>query len=281
MVPTRIPDFTPVLAGILTNDWVINHDFVLPPDREARTGQRSMTPFTVEDLVDQLDRLQARAPIPFEVKTGEVIGILCSGGRARETLIAILMTAVLPLPGFADPSPLAILGSLGDIRRSMGIVLPEPVLNPALTARENLDFQARMNGLNERVRRKRVPEVIGLCGLDESEDATVATYTPAMVRRLEVARAILPHPEVLFLAGPTAGLDDPGHREVWDLLRRLNRDRRVTIVFTTHDLEEAEAIADRVAVVDRGEVVALDTPETLRAMLPIEEEPSPGLDDTI
>lgn len=226
-----------------------------------------MTGYTVEDLIRHLERLQARGPIPFDVKSGEIFGVLCPQGQDRRTLVAILMTMLFPISGFAERSPLAILGNLGDMRRSMGIVLREPVLDPALTGRENLDFHARLHGLGDEVRRRRISEVLGLFGLDESADTAVETYSPAMLQHLEIARAYLAHPGILFLAEPTKGLDGPGRREVWDLLRRLNRERRVTIVFTTHDVAEAEAICTRVAVVDGGEVVALDAPETFRAVM--------------
>ncbi|MDK2916331.1 MAG: type transport system ATP-binding protein [Euryarchaeota archaeon] len=232
-----------------------------------------MTAFTVEDLIRRLDRLQARGPIPFDVKSGEIFGILCPCGQDRQTLIAILMTTLFPVPGFAEPSPLAVLGNLGDVRRSMGIVLPESVLDPALTGRENLDFHARLHGLGDDLRTRRIREVLDLFCIAGSADAPVETYSPAMLQHLEIARAYLTHPSVLFLAEPTAGLDDAGRRETWDLLRRLNRERRVTIIFTTHDVEEAEVICTRVAVVDRGEVVALDTPETFRTVMALDDAP--------
>lgn len=228
-----------------------------------------MAAFTVEDLVQHLERLQARGPIPFSVKSGEVLGLLCTCGRTRQTLIAILMTILYPVPGFAEHSPLAILGNLGDVRRSMGIVLREPVLDPALTGRENLDFHARLQGLGERARDRRISDTIDLFGLAENAAATVETYTPSLVQRLEIARAYLAHPRVLLLAGPTVGLDESGRREIWILLRRLNRERRVTIVFTTDDPEEATAVCNRVAVVDGGEVVALDTAETFRTIMAV------------
>src|SRR5690606_15270326 len=157
---------------------------------------------------------------------------------------------LFPLPGFAEHSPLAVLGNLGDVRRSMGIALQDPVLDPALTARENLEFQARLHGLDDRIRRRRIPEVIGLFGLSGVADAAVGTCSPATARRLEIARAFIAHPAVLFLAEPTRELDDSGRREIRDLLRRLNRERRVTIIFTTHDMADTVAICDRVAVVD-------------------------------
>ena len=232
-----------------------------------------MTAFTVEDLILHLERLQARGPIPFDVKSGEIFGILCPCGQDRQTLLSLLMTILFPIPGFAERSPLAVLGNLGDVRRSMGIVLPESVLDPALTGRENLDFHARLHGLGDDLRKKRIPEVIGLFGIAGSADARVETYSPVMLQQLEIARAYLTRPSVLFLAEPTAGLDDAGRREIWGLLRRLNRERRATIIFTTHDVEEAEAICTRVAVVDRGEVVALDTPETFRAVMTLDDTP--------
>lgn len=238
-----------------------------------------MTPFTVEDLIRHLERIQARGPIPFDVKSGEIFGILCPCGQDRQTLIAILMTMLFPVSGFAERSPLAILGSLGDVRRSMGIALQEPVLDPALTGRENLDFHARLHGLDDEVRRRRISEVLGFFGIAGSADVPVGTCSPVTVRHLEIARAYLAHPSVLFLAEPTQGLDGPGHRETWDLLRRLNRERRVTIVFTTHDLTEAGAICARVAVVDGGEVVALDTPDAFRAVMALEDTPL-EFDDT-
>ncbi|MFA7197860.1 MAG: ATP-binding cassette domain-containing protein [Methanoculleus sp.] len=238
-----------------------------------------MAAFTVEDLILHLERLQARGPIPFTVKSGEVLGVLCTCGQSRHILVSILMTILYPVPGFAEHSPLAILGNLGDVRRSMGIVLREPVLDPALTGKENLDFHARLQGLGERARDRRTSAIIDLFGLTENVGATVETYTPSLVQRLEIARAYLGHPRILFLAGPTEGLDESGRREIWDLLRRLNRERRVTIVFTTDDLEEAAAICNRVAVVDGGEVVALDTAETFRAIMAVRDAPL-RFDDT-
>lgn len=238
-----------------------------------------MTAFTVEDLILHLERLQARGPIPFDVKSGEIFGILCPSGQDRQTLLSLLMTVIFPVPEFAERSPLAVLGGLGDVRRSMGIALQESVLDPALTGRENLDFHARLHGLGDDLRRRRIPEIIDLFGIAGDADAAVETYSPAMLQHLELARAYLTHPSVLFLAEPTAGLDDAGRRETWDLLRRLNRERKATVIFTTHDLEEAEAICTRVAVVDRGEVVALDEPETFRAVMAVDDAPL-GYDDT-
>lgn len=238
-----------------------------------------MTVFTVEDLIRRLERLQARGPIPFDVKNGEILGILCTCGQSRRTLVTILTTMLFPVPEFAERSPLAILGNLGDVRRKMGIVLSESIFDSALTARENLDFHARMQGLGDGVRRRRITEITGLFDLSGCLDETILTYPPAMMRRLDIARAYLLHPSILLLAEPTKGLDAPGRREIWDLLLRLNRERGLTIVLTTESLEEARAICHRVAVVDGQEVVALDTPETFCAVMGIGGTPL-RFDDT-
>jgi ABC-2 type transport system ATP-binding protein len=226
-----------------------------------------MTSITVEDLIKHLERLQARGPIPFDVRKGEIFGILCSSGTGRSTLISILMTMLIPVPGFAERSPFAILGNLGDMRRTMGLILPESILNHTMTARENLDFYARLHGLNERARERRVGEVLGHVELIESADIPVATFSTAMVRRLEIARSLLIHPKILFLSEPTDGMESFEQRGIWGLLKRLNRHRGVTIVFTTHRVDEADAVCDRIAVVDGGEIVALDTPDTFREIL--------------
>ncbi|NLA39094.1 MAG: ATP-binding cassette domain-containing protein [Methanomicrobiales archaeon] len=237
-----------------------------------------METFAVEDLIKRLDQLHARGPIPFYVKRGEILGILCPHGQSRQTLVAILMTTLFPVPGFAEYSALAIFEDLGDVRRRMGVVLQDPVLDPARTARENLEFHARLHGLNDRIRERRIPDAIDFFGLSGVEDAMVGTCPPVKVRQLEIARAYITHPHVLFIAEPTGGLDDPGRREIRELIRHLNRERRVTIIFTTGDMRDTEAICDRVAVMDGCEIVALDTPETFCAVMGIDGV-SLGLDD--
>ncbi len=226
-----------------------------------------MAAITVEDLIRHLDRLKARGPIPFDVKEGEIFGLLCSRGTARSTLISVIVTLLIPMPGFAERSAFAILESLGEIRRSVGIVFQEPVLDPETTVRENLDFHARLYGLDPGAREARIREALGQVGLVEKADLPVKACTPGMVRRLEIARSLLHRPTVLFLVEPTGGLELSDRRGIRDILKRLNRERRMTIVFTTHLMEEVDCLCDRVAVVDGGEIVALDTPEAFREML--------------
>ncbi len=232
-----------------------------------------MTAVTVEDLIRRLDHLQARGPIPFDVKSEEILGVLCTSGHGRRTLIAILMTVIFPIPEVAERSSIAIFGGFRDMRREMGVALAEPIFDPDLTVRENLEFHARMHGLGERVRRRRITEAAGFFDLAGCLDAAVSAASPATVRRIEIARACLTHPSLLLLAEPTKGLDESGRREIWDTLRRLNRERSLTIVLTTESLDEAAAICHRAAVIDGREVVALDTPEILCAVMGISGVP--------
>ncbi|MFT4948120.1 MAG: ABC-2 type transport system ATP-binding protein, partial [Natronomonas sp.] len=152
------------------------------------------------------------------------------------------------------------------VRGSIGVVFQETALDEELTGVENLVFHARLYGLSRARRRERVPEVLDMVDLTDVADDTVDTYSGGMQRRLEIARGFLHEPAVLFLDEPTLGLDAGTRRDTWEYIRALN-DRGVTVVMTTHYMEEADTLCDRVAVMDDGEVVALDSPAQLKAGL--------------
>ncbi len=211
--------------------------------------------------------MRACGPIPFDVKKGEILGLLCPNGSGKRTLVSMLTTLLIPMPDFAEQSPFAIFGNLGDVRRSLAVVFQEEVLDPKMTGRENLDFHARLHGIEKGIRDRRINEILGRSELVEVADAPVGTYTPGMVKRLEIARGLVHNPTLLLLAEPTSGQDPFSKRGIWDYLKRLNRERGVTIILTTHHVVEVDALCDRVAIVDGGEIVALDTPETFRRML--------------
>lgn len=240
-----------------------------------------MSIFTVEGLIRRLVKLKACGPIPSDVKRGEILGILCASGQSRKTLVDILTTALFPVPEFAETSPLAILGSLGDVRQNMGIVLPDSPLDLNLTGRENLEFHVRLYGLSKRVCERRVTELIEFFNLSEDADTVVGAYAPVTVRRLDIARAHLAYPRLLLLAEPTRGLDGHDAQEIRDLLKRLNREWMITIVFTTHDISDTDGICDRAAVVDGGEIVALDAPETFIAIMDADGESRLEFDDVL
>lgn len=226
-----------------------------------------MTVITVEELIRHLDRMRACGPIPFDVKEGEILGLLCPNGSGKRTLVSMLTTLLIPMPDFAERSAFAIFGNLGDVRRSLAVVFQEDILDPKMTGRENLDFHARLHGIGKEIRARRIDDILERIELFDMADAPVETYTPGMVKRLEIARSLVHNPTVLLLAEPTSGQDEFSKRGIWDYLKRLNRERGVTIVLTTHHVDEVDFLCDRVAIVDSGEIVALDTPEAFRRML--------------
>ncbi len=151
--------------------------------------------------------------------------------------------------------------------RSIGIVFQEPALDGKLTGRENLEFHAMMYGIGRDERRRRIAEVLGLVELVDKADILVEKYSGGMKRRLEIARGLIHRPKVLFLDEPTLGLDAQTRRHIWEYVRKLNKDSGVTIILTTHYMEEADFLCDRIAIMDHGKFVALDTPARLKDIL--------------
>lgn len=226
-----------------------------------------MTGVTVEELIRRLDSMQARGPIPFDVRKGEIFGLLCPNGSGKSTLVALLTTLLIPMPEYAERSAFAILGNLGDVRRSLAIVFQEQILDPEMTGRENLDFHARLHGIGEAIRNRRIRSILERMALTDLADLPVKTYAPGQVKLFEIARSLVHNPTLLLMAEPTGGLDGGSRKDVWDALCALNRELGVTIIFTSHQIEEIEHLCNRVAIVDGGEIVALDTPETFRTLL--------------
>jgi len=204
--------------------------------------------------------------LSFAVEDGELFGLLGPNGAGKSTLIGMCCTLVRPTAGTAAVSGHDIRTERAAVRDAIGVVFQEPALDEELTGVENLVFHARLYGLSRARRRERVPEVLDLVDLADVSGDTVDTYSGGMKRRLEIARGFLHEPAVLFLDEPTLGLDAGTRRDTWEYIRALN-DRGVTVVMTTHYMEEADALCDRVAIMDDGDVVALDSPATLKASL--------------
>jgi ABC-2 type transport system ATP-binding protein len=147
------------------------------------------------------------------------------------------------------------------------MVFQEPALDRQLTGRENLDFHGRLYGMAGSLRRERIREVLDLVELPDRADDLVQTYSGGMQRRLEIARGLMHAPKVLFLDEPTLGLDAATRRKIWDYIRALNRSAKTTVILTTHYMEEADILCDRVGIMDRGKIVALDTPRHLKDLI--------------
>ncbi|MGA9097426.1 MAG: ATP-binding cassette domain-containing protein, partial [Methanotrichaceae archaeon] len=153
------------------------------------------------------------------------------------------------------------------VRSSIGVVFQDMSIDTMLTGRENLDFHGRMYGMDGSLRKKRIEEVLNLVDLTDKADIKMEDYSGGMQRRLEIARGLMHHPNVLFLDEPTLGLDAQTRRYIWQYVRNMNEKEGVTIVLTTHYMEEADYLCDRVAIIDNGKIVALDSPQNLKDMV--------------
>ena len=201
--------------------------------------------------------------ITFTVEEREIFALLGPNGAGKTTLIKILTTLLKPTSGMAKVAGFDVTKEKEKVRASIGIVFQEPALDRRLTGRENLDFHARMYGIKRGERERRVAESLKLVELEEKADIVVDKYSGGMNRRLELARGFIHHPKVLFLDEPTLGLDTQTRRRTWDYIKQLNEREGVTIVLTTHYMEEAEYLCDRVGIIDQGKIIVLDSPRKL------------------
>jgi ABC-2 type transport system ATP-binding protein len=213
------------------------------------------------------NEIRAVDGISFTVDEGEILGFLGPNGAGKTTTLNMLATLLRPTSGTATVNGHDILAQPDAVRRSIGYVFQDPTLDLELTGRENLDFHGRLYSLKRDVRRQRIEEMLELVQLTDRADDLVKTYSGGMKRRLEIARGLLHHPKVLFLDEPTLGLDPQTRRSIWEHIQRLNQDKKVTIILTTHYTEEADYLSDRILIIDFGKIVALDTPDNLKARL--------------
>jgi len=221
----------------------------------------------VKNLTKKFNGLVAVDNISFSVETGELFGLLGPNGAGKTTTINMLSTLLKPTSGTAEVAGFDIVKNRDDVRRSIGMVFQEPALDNKLTGRENLEFHAMMYGISKEVRKKRIKEVLNLVDLTEKENVLVENYSGGMKRRLEIARGLIHRPKVLFLDEPTLGLDAQTRRNIWDYIKKLNKETNVTIILTTHYMEEADFLCKRIAIIDYGSFVAMNTPSNLKDIL--------------
>lgn len=226
-----------------------------------------MLAIETENLTKEFDGLKAVDNISLEVKEGEIFGLLGPNGAGKTTLIKVLATLLKPTTGEAKVWNFDVLKEQDKVRKSIGIVFQEPALDNRLTGKENLDFHARLYGLDKEARQKRIKEVLSLVELEDKADVLTQNYSGGMQRRLEVARGLMHYPKVLFLDEPTLGLDPQTRHNIWDYIVKLNQKEKITIILTTHYMEEADYLCQRVAIIDFGKIVALDTPQNLKDIL--------------
>ncbi|WP_255195991.1 ABC transporter ATP-binding protein [Halorarius litoreus] len=226
-----------------------------------------MNAIEVSGLTKRYDAVTAVDDLTLAVESGELFGLLGPNGAGKTTLVNTLCTLVSPTAGTASVAGHDIRTEPARVRENIGVVFQEPALDEELTGEENLVFHARLYGITGARRRERIDEVLDLVDLDDRRDEKVGDYSGGMARRLELARGLLHEPAVLFLDEPTVGLDAGTRKDVREYIEALNARTGVTVVLTTHYMEEADALCDRVAIVDRGNVVACDTPAALKRTL--------------
>ncbi len=212
-------------------------------------------------------KIKAVDGISFDVKKGEILGFLGPNGAGKTTTLNMLSTLLRPTSGTATVNGHDVLSEPDAVRRSIGYVFQDTTLDIELTGRENLDFHGRLYGLERSIRQQRIKEVLELVQLTDRADNFVKTYSGGMKRRLEIARGLLHHPQVLFLDEPTLGLDPQTRRSIWEHILQLNQEKEVTIILTTHYTEEADYLCKHILIIDFGKVVVLDTPEKLKSHL--------------
>jgi ABC-2 type transport system ATP-binding protein len=218
----------------------------------------------VKGLTKTYGKVEAVRGIDLEVQPGEIFGFLGPNGAGKTTTISILCTLVRKTAGTAHVAGVEVDDDPSEIRRRIGLVFQDPSLDDQLTARENLELHGQIYGMPGALRKQRIDELLQVVELTDRASSSVKTYSGGMKRRLEIARGVLHHPQVLFLDEPTLGLDPQTRKHIWEYLHALRKREGITLFMTTHYMDEAE-FCDRIAIIDRGLIVALGTPDQLKS----------------
>jgi ABC-2 type transport system ATP-binding protein len=222
----------------------------------------------VENLTKKFGDFVAVDGLTFNVNHGEVFGLLGPNGAGKSTLIRMLTTLVPPTSGTARINGFDIVRQADGVRRCIGVIPQAMTSDMDLSAEENMAIFAKLYGLPREKRRHTIRELLKAVDLEQWADKPVKMFSGGMRRRLEIARGLVHEPKIFFLDEPTTGLDPVSRVAVWEMLARLKRERDLTILVTTHYMDEADKLCDRIAIVDHGKLVALDSPLRLKASIP-------------
>jgi ABC-2 type transport system ATP-binding protein len=218
-----------------------------------------------EGLTKRYGDLLAVDSLNLSIEEGEIFGLLGPNGAGKTTTLSMLATLVKPTSGTGRVNGYDIRSHPADVRRSIGIVFQDPSSDDVLTGRENLYLHALMFGVPKAERRKRIDYVLSLVDLQDRANDVVKKYSGGMRRRLELARGLLHNPRILFLDEPTLGLDPQTREHIWAYIENLVKSEKVTVIITTHYMDEADRLCNRVAIIDHGQVSALDSPKALKS----------------
>jgi ABC-2 type transport system ATP-binding protein len=233
---------------------------VASPERDVRIEPAVIS---VQDVVHSYGDRAALKGVSFEVRHAELFGLLGPNGSGKTTLFRILSTLMIPVGGRAEIMGFDVAGDPDGLRRQIGVVFQAQSIDVKLTAAENLWHQGHLYGLHGASLKARISEMLGRVGLADRANERAETFSGGMQRRLELAKGLLHHPSVLLLDEPTTGLDPGARRDLWQYLAILRDEERVSVIVTTHLMEEAER-CDRLAILNEGKVVALGTPDDLK-----------------
>lgn len=220
-----------------------------------------------KDLTRKFGDLVAVDRLNIQVKHGEVFGLLGPNGAGKTTTISMLCTILKPTSGAATVNGFDIVKQPAQVRKSIGIVFQEPSVDDRLTGRENMEMHANLYGVPPNVAKKRINALLKLVELHDRANNLLRTYSGGMRRRLEIARGLIHYPRVLFLDEPTIGLDPQTRQHIWTYIKQLSKKEDISIILTTHYMDEADTLCDRIAIIDYGKIVALDTPNELKESL--------------
>ena len=219
------------------------------------------------ELTRRFGGLVAVDKLNISVERGEVFGLLGPNGAGKTTTISMLCTILKPTSGSARVNGFDVVKQDTQVRKSIGIVFQDPSIDDRLTGRENLYMHANLYGVPPGEQKSRIGRVLKLVELEDRADDLMRTYSGGMRRRLEIARGLIHYPKVLFLDEPTIGLDPQTREHIWSYIEDLRKAHDITVVLTTHYMEEADRLSDRIAIMDYGKIVALDTPAKLKDTL--------------
>jgi ABC-2 type transport system ATP-binding protein len=225
--------------------------------------------FAIEtfNLTKEFNGVKAVNDLSVKIDQGEIFGLLGPNGAGKTTFISMLCTLLKPSSGTADVNGFDINKQKGEVRKSIGIVFQDPSLDNRLTGKENLEMHAGLYGVPKAERKKRINEVLEIVALSDRAKDIVRNYSGGMKRRLEIARGLIHYPKILFLDEPTLGLDPQTREHIWEYIKELAEREKITIIVTTHYMEEADVLCDKVAIMDYGQIKVLDSPGNLKNSL--------------
>jgi ABC-2 type transport system ATP-binding protein len=221
----------------------------------------------LNQLTKLFGSLVAVDKLDLTVDSGEIFGLLGPNGAGKTTTLSMLCTILKPTSGTAKVNGFDIVKEANKVRKSIGIVFQDPSIDDRLTGRENLYMHANLYGVPASEQKNRINHILKLIELEDRADDLLRTYSGGMRRRLELGRGLIHYPKVLFLDEPTVGLDPQTRDHIWTYIKELKKAHDITVILTTHYMDEADRLSDRIGIIDHGKLIALDTPSKLKDTL--------------